>query len=182
MEIDPSGQNVGVHEHIISEVDDIISVLRMKLISLSRTILSQLIALRSVMAEEEQLLPTLVKYLFECAYTNAFVRQMDLRHMVNSLYSKNTADEICAYLQDFDDILNLCTSFWCSRHAAAIYRGAVFASRLGSGHPRQDTFDPELIRIMLHNNCEVLDQASSSYRERSLKFTGPAQWIDKEVS
>ena len=132
------------------------------------------------MTEEQQLLPTLAKSLFECAYTNASVWQMDLRHMVNGLYSKNAADEICAYLQDFDDILDLCTNLWRSRHAAARFRGAVFASRLGSGHPRQDTFDPELTRTILFKISELLDRASSSYRERSLKFTGPAQWIDKE--
>ena len=33
MEIDPSGQHAGVSEHIIIEIDDMISVLRMKLIS-----------------------------------------------------------------------------------------------------------------------------------------------------
>ena len=167
MEIDPSGQHAGVSEHIIIEIDDMNAVLRMKLISLSRTILSHLIALRSVMTEEEQLLLTLVKFLCECAYTNSPVWEINLGHMVNSLYSEHTADEICAYLQDFDDILNLCTNLWRSRHAAARCRGAVFASRLGSGHPRQDTFDPELTKTMLHNTCEVLDRASSSYRERS---------------
>ena len=180
MEIDPSGQHAGVSEHIIIGIDDMISVPR-KLISLSRTILSHLIALRSVMTEEEQLLPTLVMYLFGCAYTNSPVWQINLGHKVNSLYSEHTADEICAYLQDFDDIPNLCTDVWRSRHAAARCRGAVFAGRLGSGHPRQDTFDPELTRTILHYICEVLDRASSSYRERSLKFTGPAQWVEKEV-
>ena len=179
MEIDPSGQHAGVSEHIIIEIYDMISVLRMKLKDLSKTILSHLIALRSVMSEEEQLLPALMKYLFECAYTNAPVWQMNLGHVVNSLYSKQTAIEICTSLQDFDDILNLCTNLWRSRYAAARCKGAVFASRLGSGHPRQDTFDPELTRTVLNNICEVLDRASKNYRERSSKFTGPAQWIDK---
>ena len=83
MEIDPSGQHAGVNEHIIIEIDDIISVLRMKLISLYRTILFHLIALRSVMTEEEQLVPTLVKSRFECAYTNSPVWQMNLGHMAH---------------------------------------------------------------------------------------------------
>ena len=91
---------------------------------------------------------------------------MNLGHMVNDLYSEHAAIEICAYLQDFDDILNLCINLWRSRHAAARCRGAVFASRLGSGHPRQDTFDPELIRTVLNKICEALDRASKSYRER----------------
>jgi hypothetical protein len=32
----------------------------------------------------------------------------------------------------------------------------------------------------LNNICEVLDRASKNYRERSSKFTGPAQWIDRK--
>ena len=71
IEIDPSGQHAGVRECIIREMDDGITGLRMRLASLARTLLAQLIALGSLMTDEVQLLPALVNHLNECAYTNA---------------------------------------------------------------------------------------------------------------
>ena len=35
-------------------------------------------------------------------------------------------------------------------------------------------------KTVLNYICELLDRASKNYRERSSKFNGPAQWIDKD--
>ena len=104
--------------------------------------------------------------------------------MVIRLYSENTdkaqkavADDICDYLQDFEVILNLSTNLWRSWYAAARCTGAVYASRLGNGFLRQDTFDPGLTRIVLHQLCRTLSRVGNNDHERSQKCTGPALWI-----
>ena len=101
------------------------------------------------MKDEVQPVPALVSYLHERAYTSAPFWQTSIRKVVNRFYSDNTdraqkavADNICDYIQDFEAILNLSTNLWRSRYAAARRAGAVYASRLGNGSLRQDTFDP----------------------------------------
>ena len=75
IEVDHSGRHAGVQDQIVYEVDESISSLRRKLPSVARITLAQLLALRILTRGELQLVPDLVSYLNECAYTTEPVWQ-----------------------------------------------------------------------------------------------------------